>query len=212
MEQSIKSKVGEPTGSRKIDPKRIPSLRSIKSRNMKNAIQSNANVAKSFLIVSVACCILGCSGASSSSQNNEGHPASVPASKKVGEQVEVGNFSYVVNNAKFASEIGNEFSRKKADGVFLIINVTFRNNDKDEHTLDNSLFKLTDEKGTAYESSTDGETALEMSGKETLFLKQCNPNITKSGLLVFEVPQTGVYDLHLSGGFWDGNEAVVKVP
>jgi hypothetical protein len=180
---------------------------------MQRVIKWNANIVSLFFVVILAGSLVGCTGGNSSSADKADHPAaSASVSKKVGDQVEVGNFSYVVNNAKFAAAIGDEYSQKKADGVFLIINVTFRNNDKDEHTLDNSLFKLTDEKGTAFESSTEGETALEMAGKETLFLKQCNPNITKSGLLVFEVPQKGAYDLHLSGGFWDGNEAVVKVP
>ncbi len=165
-----------------------------------------------FSILCVVNSILGCMDSNSSGHENVNYSTTSPTLKKIGEQAEVGNFSYVVNNAKFFSEIGGEFDRKKADGVFLVISITFRNNDKEEHTLDNALFKLTDEKGTEYESSTDGETALEMSGKETLFLKQCNPNITKSGLLVFEVPHTGIYTLHLSGGFWNGNEAVVKVP
>lgn len=49
------------------------------------------------------------------------------------------------------------------------------------------------------------------SGKETLFLKQCNPQITKSGLLIFEVPDKKAYDLHLSGGFWNGKTTVVKL-
>lgn len=134
-----------------------------------------------------------------------------PEYKKIGDQIEVGNFSYVVNDAKFAKTIGNEFTQKTADGIFLIVNVTFRNNDNEEHTLDNSFFKLTDENGTEFKSSTDGETALEMSGQETLFLKQCNPHITKSGLLIFEVPEKKVYDMHLSGGFWNGKTAVVKL-
>jgi len=134
-----------------------------------------------------------------------------PEYKKIGDQIDVGNFSYVVNSAQYAKTIGDEFSQTKADGVFLIVSVTFRNNDNEEHTLDNSFFKLTDEAGTEFESSTDGETALEMAGKQTLFLKQCNPQITKSGLLIFEVPDKKIYDLHLSGGFWSGKTAVVKL-
>jgi hypothetical protein len=135
-----------------------------------------------------------------------------PEYKKIGDQVEIGNFSYLVKQASFAKAIGNEFMKKTADGLFLVVNVSFRNNDNEEHTLDNSLFKLTDENGTEFESSSEGETALEMSGKSTLFLKQCNPNITKSGFLVFEVPEDKkIYDLHLSGGYWSGKTAVVKL-
>ena len=95
--------------------------------------------------------------------------------------------------------------------IFLIVNLTFRNNDREEHTLDNSFFKLTDEDQTEFESSTEGSSTLEMSGQETLFLKQCNPQITKSGYLIFEVPSKKVYDLHLSGGFWSGRTAAVKL-
>jgi Domain of unknown function (DUF4352) len=144
------------------------------------------------------------SDSSSSSSNEEVH-------RKMGEEIAVGHFTYRVDGTKFMKTIGNEFSSKTADGVFLIIKVSLANNDKEEHTIDNSMFKLTDAKGTEYESSTEGETALEMSGSETLFLKQCNPNITKSGLLIFEVPKQGSYNLHLSGGFWDGSTAVVEL-
>jgi len=130
---------------------------------------------------------------------------------KVGDQIEVDKFSYVINNYRFAKTVGNEFSQVTADGIFLIVDLTFRNNDDKQQTLDNSFFKLTNESGTEFSSSSDGESALEMSGKETLFLKECNPQIQKSGLLIFEVPEKNVYDLHLSGGFWNDNTVAVRL-
>ncbi len=51
-----------------------------------------------------------------------------------------------------------EFSSKKADGIFLIVRLSLINNDKEEHTIDNSMFKLTDENGTEFESSDEGTT------------------------------------------------------
>lgn len=134
-----------------------------------------------------------------------------PKYKKIGEQIEIGNFSYIVNSVNFEKSVGNEFAKRRADGIFLIVSVTFRNNDNEEHTLDNSFFKLTDVDQTEFSSSTEGVSALEMSGQETLFLKQCNPKISKSGFLIFEVPEKDVYDLHLSGGFWNGKTALVKL-
>ncbi len=131
--------------------------------------------------------------------------------KKIGDEISVGNFNYRVNWIKYRKTIGNEYSSQKADGIYLIIDLSLINTDKEEHTLDNSLFKLTDESGKEYESSDDGTTALEMQGNKTLFLKQCNPNIQKEGLLCFEVPSKDTYDLHLSGGFWNGTTAVVKL-
>lgn len=130
---------------------------------------------------------------------------------KIGDQIQVGNFSYRVNKIRFAKVLGNEFSKQRADGIYLVVHLTFKNNDSEEHTLDNSFFKLTDEHNTEFSNSSEAEVALEMTGQETLFLKQCNPRITKSGYLVFEVPEEGTYDLHLSGGFWNGNTAAVKL-
>jgi len=130
---------------------------------------------------------------------------------KIGDEVTVGNFVYRVNGIKFTKTIGKDFVSKTADGIFLVVDLSLKNLDKEAHTLDNSLFKLTAESGNQYESSTEGTTALEMSGIATLFLKQCNPSISKQGMLVFEVPQKDIYDLHLSGGFWNGKTAIVKL-
>ncbi|HTJ14525.1 MAG TPA: DUF4352 domain-containing protein, partial [Dinghuibacter sp.] len=109
---------------------------------------------KKFIMLTLVVSLSACGVASSSPTA----AVASPTSRKIGDPVDVGNFSYVVNNAKFLKEVGGELDRKKADGVFLVINVTFRNNDKEEHTLDNSLFKLTDDKGTEFESSSDGES------------------------------------------------------
>lgn len=126
-------------------------------------------------------------------------------SAKIGDQVEAGNFIYRVDSIKFRKHIGNQFSRETADGVYLLIGIRILNTDKEAHTLDNSLFKLTDSKGVEYESSQQASTAFEMSGGKTLFLKQCQPNIQTDGFLVFEVPsEQEVYHLKVSGGFWSG--------
>ncbi len=130
---------------------------------------------------------------------------------KIGDAIEVGNFVYRVDEIQFKKKLGNEFINETADGIFLLVPVTIKNVSKESRTIDNSMFKLTDEQGTEYESSNNGTTAVEMSGGKTLFLKQCQPNIQTSGLLVFEVPAKGVYDLQLSGGFWSGKTKAVKL-
>ena len=131
--------------------------------------------------------------------------------KKIGDGIEVGDFIYRVDGVQFKKSLGNEYVSETADGIFLLVPLSIKNVSKEGHTLDNSMFKLTDEHGTEYESSNRGTTAVEMSGGKTLFLKQCQPNIQTSGVLVFEVPSKGVYDLKLSGGFWSGRTAAVKL-
>jgi hypothetical protein len=130
---------------------------------------------------------------------------------KIGDVISVGNFVYKVNGIKYQKTIGDEGYGKTSDGIYLIVNLSLKNMDSKEHTIDNSLFKLTDADGTEFESSTEADLALEMTGLETLFLKQCNPKINKKGYLCFEVPEKGTYDLHLSGGYWEGSTAIVKL-
>lgn len=120
----------------------------------------------------------------------------------IGTEVHVGNFAYRVDDIAFKKNVGNELVRETADGVFLIVYLSLVNIDNESHTLDNSMFSLTDIDGTEYEYSIDGSTALEMSGHETIFLKQCQPKITTSGILIFEVPQKKEYYLNLIGNSW----------
>ncbi len=132
------------------------------------------------------------------SQDQEG----APQEATIGTEVHVGNFAYRVDDIAFKKSVGNEFVRETADGVFLIIYLSLINIDNESHTLDGSMFSLTDMDGTKYEYSTDGSTALEMSGYKTIFLKQCQPKIATSGILIFEVPQKKEYYLNLTGDFW----------
>ena len=129
----------------------------------------------------------------------------------IGQPTEVGNFIYTVEKTNFRKSIGDEFLNQQADGIYLLVTLSIKNISNESRTLDNSLFKLTDDNGTEYESSTDGSTALEFSGGKSIFLKQCQPNITTKGTLVFEVPQKSEYNLHLSGGFWNGTTAVIRI-
>lgn len=124
---------------------------------------------------------------------------------KIGDELSIGNFVYCVESISFKKTIGNEVFNKTADGIYLLIKLTLKNIDKKAHSVDNSIYKLIDTSGTEYESSSDGSTAIELSGGKTLFLKQCQPNIQTQGYLVFEVPsKENIYHLKVSGGFWSG--------
>lgn len=147
-------------------------------------------------------------------------PSGVPTSQteaqivqaRLGDTVDVGNFIYRVDDFRFRKTLGNEFINHTADGVYLVIQLSLKNHDREAHTLDNSLFKLVDSKNVEYESSVNGSTAVEMSGGKTLFLKQCQPNIQTSGVLVFEVPsKEEVYHLKVSGGFWSGKTGEIAL-
>lgn len=125
----------------------------------------------------------------------------------LGKPIEIGYFIYTIQNVSFRKTVGDEYFEETADGIYMLVNLSIKNISNETRTLDGSLFAVTDINGTKYEFSTNASSALEISGKKTLFLKDCQPNITTKGCLVFEVPEKGEYYLHLIGSFW-GVESV----
>ncbi len=128
----------------------------------------------------------------------------------IGKEIEIGHFVYTINGFKYAKTVGNDFVGETADGIFLLVDISVTNISNETRTLDGSLFSVTDKDGIKFEHSNSGLTALEMSGKKTLFLKECHPKIKTRGTLIFEVPSKGLYYIELLGSFWGTNS--VKVP
>ena len=120
----------------------------------------------------------------------------------IGKPIQIGYFVYTIKNVSFRKTVGNEFTEETADGIYMIVNLSIKNISSETRTLDGSLFAVTDKDGIKYEYSINASTTLELSGYKTLFLKECQPNITTNGILIFEVPEEGDYYLHLLGSFW----------
>jgi hypothetical protein len=75
------------------------------------------------------------------------------------------------------------------------------------------MFQILDALGNRYDYSIDGATMLmAMENIEPLLLKQCQPNIATSGVLVFEVPrESDEYILTVTGGLWSGQKGQVRL-
>jgi len=136
-----------------------------------------------------------------------------PMQARIGDDVKVGNFTYKVKDVGFIKNIENDFVNQRADGIYLLIELSIKNTSRESRTLDSSMFKVKDQAGVIYEYSTEGSTALDivMSAEKSyksLFLRQCQPNISTKGVLVFEVPdKKKTYTLEVSGGVWSGKTA-----
>lgn len=118
----------------------------------------------------------------------------------IGQSVEVGCFVYKVEAISFRKYVGTQFYSVNTEGVFLLVKLTVSNICNQNVILDNSLFSLVDNAGSNYAFSPEGSSALEMGGVNTLFLKSCNPNVKKTGYLIFEVPSKDTYSLKLMSG------------
>ncbi|EOD00199.1 DUF4352 domain-containing protein [Caldisalinibacter kiritimatiensis] len=127
---------------------------------------------------------------------------------KIGDVVKVGNLEYTVNEVLQADKLGNEYLNEEANGVFLILNVTVTNRDKEGRTIDSAMFKLIESDGTEYDSN--GSAAIYIEGNDDFFLAQVNPKLSKTGYIVFDVPTVdSSYALKVTGGFWSSEEELI---
>lgn len=112
---------------------------------------------------------------------------------KINDPVTVGYWTYRISGTKWASSIGPELMRQRADARFLIVAMTVRNNDKTSSTL--PPVKLVDAQGREFDESSSGMMLENAFGP----LKQLNPTVESNGLVLFDVPP-GKYWAVVSGG------------
>ena len=108
----------------------------------------------------------------------------------IGQNYGIGKLIYRIDRVKFKKYVGGVLTLKKAHGEFLIVSITLINKSKKQLTMDDSNFKIRDNSGAVYEFSLDAATALDFSDFPGVpfFGMTINPNITKTGKAIFEVP------------------------
>ena len=77
---------------------------------------------------------------------------------------------------------------KKADGIFVILDVEVTNNGKSAQYLMDSFVKLVDNQGREFSPDTGAAVWLKPEGSALMF-EQINPGIIKKGKIVYDVPQ-----------------------
>ncbi len=141
--------------------------------------------------------VIGAMGSSSKggssnggSNSNTSTQSSSAKTGKVGETISDGDLSFTVKSLDKASTVGNSFSQKTAQGIYYILAVEVKNNGKDTKTINSSDFKVVDSQGRKFDSSTDGQTAMEMeSGSTSFFLQQVQPGLGVNGKIIFDLPK-----------------------
>ncbi|WP_394679930.1 DUF4352 domain-containing protein [uncultured Exiguobacterium sp.] len=135
--------------------------------------------------------------------------AAKPVKKTYGvnDQVKVGKLTYVVNDVKMVDTLSNVLGEKKTSGQFLVISLTILNGDKEERFVDSNMFKV-----NVGDTEYSADTELDLYANEDgmgFFLETINPNIEKSGNIVFELPkQVQNPNLEVSSGFgWAGGQS-----
>lgn len=127
---------------------------------------------------------------------------------KEGQEIKIGYTSYLVTKSWYAKELSDDsgFLHEKPDGIFLLVQIKVTNKDKEARMI--APFKLVDQKQAEYESSSKGF----LNKKSLGILDNLNPNVSKEGYLVFDLPkEKNNYQLKVSGGYWSNENALVKL-
>lgn len=128
----------------------------------------------------------------------------------------VGDATFTVNSVNTAKEVGSQYLNSQAQGTYLVVNVTYENNENESTTVDTSFFKLKygektyDSDGTAslYANSQDD-------GSTVFLLEQVNPDMSVTGDIIFDVTDevanaTGL-QLQVQTGFFGTETGLITI-
>jgi hypothetical protein len=104
--------------------------------------------------------------------------------------VRVDAITWRVQSVKTAKSIGDqEYGLgSKADGVYVVVKLKATSHKDESATLSDNVIKL-EVDGNSYDPDNDGSVAAIASGDDPFFLETLNPDTTKSGTVVFDVPK-----------------------
>lgn len=123
-----------------------------------------------------------------------------PRQPRLDEEFKLGEFTYKVKQVTTYTAIGSGYAEKRAsEGArFVVVEFTIRNDSNATATVLTDDFRIVDAQGREFRPSSEGNTALAMSGKKDLFLSELHPGLTKTMATAFEMPDAaakGVFTL-----------------
>lgn len=131
----------------------------------------------------------------------------------IGEEVTVGDVSYIVNSISSAQTLGGEYMNKTAQGMFLVVNVTVTNKGNESLDVSNSFFTLVDGE-KQYDS--DGVASLYANEDgQSFFVNSINPDLSLSSNVAFDVTQAIVdsqtKQLQVQTGAWGTETGLINL-
>ncbi|MDD5457758.1 MAG: DUF4352 domain-containing protein [Candidatus Margulisbacteria bacterium] len=132
---------------------------------------------------------------------------------KIGDRVVAGDFAYTFNGMTTSKQIGEDvygtFYGKKADGNFIILDVTIENVEKEsKDILIGSYVKIIDDQGRKFEHDAMAEIYLK---DEAFSFTQLQPGLPKRGKIVFDVPANINGKIDIASGLWSSEKKYVSL-
>lgn len=110
---------------------------------------------------------------------------------KIGEKLSIDDVEFTVNSIENAAVVGSNGLEQNANGKYLVLDVTVKNNKKESLMMSSDFFKI--KKGdTNYESDVTASTTKNQEQSPDnlgLLAEELNPGIEKTAKVVFDVPE-----------------------
>jgi hypothetical protein len=105
--------------------------------------------------------------------------------------VTVDGIVYKITNLKQRASIGDASIGfdEKASGMFLVLNMSAHSTKGETVQLSDDTFSVTCDGCPSYSTDSDGTFAVLGEGGEPFFLTDIQPDTTKEGVIVFDVPK-----------------------
>lgn len=145
------------------------------------------------LVIALAFASMGQDGCDTSGEEpsvkkgNGGGASDVTAT--VGDTVSLKGTAYTVKSVETTSSLGSSFTKEKANGQFIVIDLTLKNEKNEPATILEDNLKLIGGNGSQYSTSTDGSFAV---NDAFVILEEIQPGVKQSGKLVYDVPKNAV--------------------
>lgn len=102
---------------------------------------------------------------------------------KMKDTVKVGDVEYVVLSKKSTNKVGDQYFDKKAQGQYLVIDISIKNLGNESLNVSDNFFKLYN---GDKEFETDSEASIYL-GDKSIIYEDVNPDVTLKGQIVFDV-------------------------
>ena len=112
----------------------------------------------------------------------------VKASASVNEPLSLKGTTYKVTSVRTADTIGDSYSKERANGTYVLVEVELTNEKQKPATIMSNALTLVGGNGSAYSTSDDALFAID----DELLLEEIQPGLSERGTLVYDIPPSAV--------------------
>lgn len=156
--------------------------------------------------------MIAAAGCSSNSNPEKGivyasTPKATMTTYNIGDKVVVGNLTYTVNKIEKAEYVGNQYGSVRANGIFVVVDMTIENNGKEPTTISPDYAKIISPQGRTYNNDQINSVYL----NSNILVKQIQPQQLVSGQALYDIRRGITCNLQVTDNPEGGNTQLIAL-